>query len=109
MELNIGMPGVGVTKPIFSVRLFSHFFPNDENSGYMTDIKFIFGRFHHSWAVETLGKYQHDWKYLTYTFAKPKFPVTDKLTNGALVAPSLIFHLMYRVSICQSRQLVLKL
>ena len=47
------------------------FFPNDENSGYLNDIKFIFGRCHSSWAAETPGKYEHDWKYLTYTFTKP--------------------------------------
>ena len=76
--------GVGVTNPIFSVPLF---FPNDQHSGYLYDIKFIFGRCHRSWAAETPGKYQHDWNYLTYTFAKSKFPVTDKLANGALVTP----------------------
>ena len=63
-------PGVGVTKSIFSVPLFSHFFPNDQNSGYLYDIKFIFGRCHRSWAAKTPGKYEHDWNYLTYTFAK---------------------------------------
>ena len=41
-----------------------------------------------SWAVETPGKYEHDWKCLTYTFAKSKFLVTEKLTNGALVTPT---------------------
>ena len=80
-----GGPGVGVTKPIFSVPLFSRFFPNDENSGCLNDIKFIFGRCHRSWAAETPGKHEHDCKYLSYTFAKSKFPLTEKLTNGALV------------------------
>ena len=28
-----------------------------------------------------------DWKYPNYTFAKSKYPVTEKLTNGALVIP----------------------
>ena len=79
--------GVGVTKPIFSVPLFSHFIPNDQNSSYLHDIKFIFGRCHRSWAAETPGKYEHDQNYLTYTFAKSKFPVTEKLANGALVTP----------------------
>ena len=37
-------------------------FPNDENSGYLNDIKFIFGRCHRSWAAQTPGKYKHDWK-----------------------------------------------
>ena len=41
-----------------------------------------------SWAAETPGKYEHDWNYLTYTFAKSKFPVTEKLANGALVTPT---------------------
>ena len=80
-------PGVGFTKPIFSVPLFSHFFPNDQNSGYLYDMKLIFGRCHRRWAAETLGKYEHDWNYLTYTFAKAKFSVTEKLANGALVTP----------------------
>ena len=35
-----------------------------------------------------LANKKHDWKYLTYTFAKTKFPVTEKLTNGALVTPT---------------------
>ena len=55
--------------------------------GYLYDIKFIFVRCHHSWAAETPGKYEHDWNYLTYTFVKSKFPVTEKLANGALVTP----------------------
>ena len=42
------LSGVGVTKPIFSVPLFSHFFSNDQNSGYLYDIKFVFGRCHRS-------------------------------------------------------------
>ena len=79
--------GVGVTKPIFSVPLFSHFFPNDQNSGYLYDIKFIFDRCHCSWAVETPGKYEHDWNYLTYTFAKSRFPVTEKLTKRGFSNP----------------------
>ena len=80
-------PGVGVTKPFFSVPLFSHFFPNDQNSDYLYDIKFIFDSCHRSWAAETPGIYEHDRNYLTYTFAKTKFPVTEKLANGALVTP----------------------
>ena len=62
------------------------FFPNDQNSGYLY-IKFVFGRCHRSWAAETPGKYEHDWNYLTYTFAKSKLPVTEKLANEALVTP----------------------
>ena len=46
---------------------------------------FIFGRCHRSWAAETPAKYEHDWNYLTDTFAKWKFPVTEKLAK--LVTP----------------------
>ena len=63
-------------------------FPNGENSGYLNGIKFIFGRCHRSWATKTHAKYEYDWKYLTYTFTKSKFPVTEKSTNGALVTPT---------------------
>ena len=38
---------------------------------------FMFDRCHHSWAVETPDKYEHDWKYLTYPFAKSKFPAME--------------------------------
>ena len=63
-------------------------FPSDQNSGYLYDIKYIFDRCHRSWAAETPGRYEHDWKYLTYTFAESKFPVTEKITNWALVTPT---------------------
>ena len=56
-------------------------FPNDQNSGYLYDFKFIFGRCHLSWAAETPGKREHDWNDLTYTFAKSKFPVKEKLSE----------------------------
>ena len=46
---------------------------------------FTFDRCHRSLAAETPGKYERPWKYLTYAFAISKFPVTEKLTNGALV------------------------
>ena len=39
-------------------------------------------------VTETPDKYEHDWKYLTYTFAKLKFLITEKLMNGALVTPT---------------------
>ena len=48
---------------------------------------FMFDGCHHSWAAEILDKYENDWKYLTYVFAKSKFPVTEKLRNRALVIP----------------------
>ena len=41
---------VGATKPIFTVPLFSQ---NDR-----------------SWTAETPDKYERDWNYLAYTFAK---------------------------------------
>ena len=82
-----GMPGVGVTKHIFSVPLFSLFFQDDQNTGYLYDITFIFDRCRRSWAAETPDKYERYWKYLSYTFVKSKFSVTEKLTNGALVTP----------------------
>ena len=78
--------GWGLLSQFSSFRYFP-FFPNDQNSGYLYDIKFIFGRCHRSWAAETPGKYEHDWNYMTYTFAKSKIPVTEKLANGALVTP----------------------
>ena len=62
-------------------------FPNDENSGYINDIKLIFGRCHRSWAAATPGKYEHDWKYLTYTFAKSKFPVTEEINERSFSNP----------------------
>ena len=50
---------------------------------------FIFDRCPRSSAAETPDKYEHDLKYLTYTFAKSKFLVTEKLTNRTLVTPTL--------------------
>ena len=79
--------GWGLISQFSPFRYFPIFFPNDQNNGYLYDIKFIFGRCHRSWAAETPGKYEHGWNYLTYTFAKSKFPVTEKLANGALVTP----------------------
>ena len=80
--------GVGVTKPIFSVPLFSRFFQNYQNTCYIYDITFIFDRCRRSRAAETPGKYECDLRYLAYTFTKSNFPVTEKLTNGALVTPT---------------------
>ena len=58
-------------------------FHNNQNNDYLYDMTFIFDRCLRSWAVETPDKYERDWKYVTYIFAKSKFPVT----NGALVPP----------------------
>ena len=78
-------PGVGVTDPIFSF-IFPNFH-NNQNNGCVYNITFIFDRCHHSWAAKTPGKYERGWKYLTYTCAKSKFPITEKLTNGAYRHP----------------------
>ena len=63
---------------------FPIFFRMNQNTGYMYAITFIFYRCHRSWAAGTPDKYEHDWKYPTHTPAQSKFPVTEKLTNGAL-------------------------
>ena len=60
---------------------------NDQNSSYLNGIKFIFGKCHRIWAAKTPSNYEHDWNYLTYTFVKSKFPVTEKLANEVLVTP----------------------
>ena len=81
-------PGVGVTKPIFSVLLFSHFSRMIKTvSGYLYDIKFIFGRCHRSWAAATPGKYEHDWKYLKYTFAKSKISRNGEINERSFSNP----------------------
>ena len=45
-------------------------FQNHQNTSYMYDIMFIFGRCHRSWAAVTHDKYERDLKYLTYTLDK---------------------------------------
>ena len=69
---------MGVTKPIFSVPYFFSNFYRMMKTGvaWMISSSYLAG-------VTAGGKYEHDWKYLTYTFAKSKFPVTEKWTNGA--------------------------
>ena len=64
------------------------FFQDDQNTGYLYDVTFIFDRCHRSWAAETPDKYERYWKYISYTLGKSKFPVMEKLTNGALVTPT---------------------
>ena len=86
-EYASGGAGGGVINNFLCSVIFPNF-PNDHNSAYLHDIKFIFGRCHRSHAAETPGKYEHDWRYVAYAFAKSKFPVTEKLTNGALVTPT---------------------
>ena len=80
--------GVGVTKPIFLRSVIFPIFQNYQNTCYIYDITFICDRCRRSRAAETPGKYGRDLKYLAYTFTKSIFPVTEKLTNGALVTPT---------------------
>ena len=56
--------------------------------GHPYDITFIFYKCHRSWAGKIPDKHECGLKYLTYIFAKSKFPVMEKLTNGALVTPT---------------------
>ena len=63
-------------------------FQNNEYTGYLYDIMFIFDRCHRSSAAETPDKYECNWKCLTFTFAKLKFLAMDKLANGDLVTPT---------------------
>ena len=64
-------------------------FRNDQNTGYLYNIMFIFDRCHHRWAAETPGKCERDLKYLTYTFAESKFPATERLTDSFTNPPPL--------------------
>ena len=58
---------------------------NHQNADYLYSIPFISDRCHCSWVAVTLDKFECDLRYLTYTFAKSKFPIMKKLTKGALV------------------------
>ena len=42
---------------------------------------------HRSWAAKTPIIFERDQNDLSFTFAKSKFPVTEKLVNEALVTP----------------------
>ena len=75
---SFGVQGVEVTNPIFSVSLFSHFFWMIKN--------WIPRWYHvHIWQVSpqlSCGDTWQIWmwlKYLTYTFAKPKFPCNGEI------------------------------
>ena len=48
--------GVGVTKPIFSIPLFSPIFQDDQNTDYLYDITLMFDRCRRSWTAETPAK-----------------------------------------------------
>ena len=52
-------------------------FEDAQNTGYLYDITLIFDKCHHSWTAKTPDKYERDRRYLTYTFANLKFPVTE--------------------------------
>ena len=80
--------GVGVTKPISSVPLFSEFFIIVKKTRWLLNITFIFGRYRRSSAAVIRVKYESDSKNLTGTFARSKFVLLEKLTTGALVTPT---------------------
>ena len=80
--------GVGVTKPISSVPLFSQILPIVKTHYSCLNIIFIFDRCWRSSAAVTPVKYESDSSNLTVTFARLKMWLTEKLTNGALVTPT---------------------
>ena len=73
--------GVGVTKPISSVPLFSEFF-----SVIKTHVTYWISRLYSTGAVAPV-KYKCDSNNLRGTFARTKILLTEKITNGALVTP----------------------
>ena len=77
---------MGVTKPISSVPLFPIF---SALSKHTLDIKYHV----YIWQVSQVSvipvKYEYDSKNLAVTFARSKILRTEKLTNGALVTPTL--------------------
>ena len=81
-------PGVGVTKPISSVPLFSIFFQYYHNTSYLLNITFIFDRCRSSSAAVASVKYKCDSNNLRGSFGRSKILLTEKLTNGALVTPT---------------------
>ena len=69
--------------------------------GNLYDITFKFDKCHRSWAAETPDKHECDLKYLTYTFAKSQFPVTEKLMIGALMTPPQVWSMFFfRIKVC---------
>ena len=74
-------PGVGVTKPIFSVPLFSSFFIIIKTLvTYIISCSYI-------WQVSPQLCCGDTW-HQTYTLGKSKFPVTEKSTNWTYVSPT---------------------
>ena len=79
----VDLPGVGVTKPISLVPLFSaFFFQNYQNDNHGSNITFITDRCCRSSAAATPVKYERDLKCTTGTFAQPKKFLTEKLVNS---------------------------
>ena len=71
--------------------LCSDIFPNFQiyqNTGYLLNIMFIFGRCHCSLAAQTSVKYGCGLKNLTCTFAGSKISLMEKLTNRTLIKPT---------------------
>ena len=84
--LIISIPGVEFTKSFPSfITFFFQFFRFYQNNGYLLNITFIFDRCHRRLAAVTPVKCECDLKNLTSTFAKSKFSLTEKWTNGTLV------------------------
>ena len=64
------------------------FFQHCQTTRKLLNITFIFGRCRRSSAAVTPVKYGCDSKNLTCTFARSKFLLTEKITNGVLVTPT---------------------
>ena len=79
--------GWGVTEPISSIPLLSLFFGIIK----IWFISFILDRCRHSLAVVTPVKYECDPTDLIDTFAKVEISQTEKLTNGNLVTPFVVY------------------
>ena len=81
-------PGVGVTKPIFSVLSLSLFFTTVKTKiTLMISRAYLTGIIAAQLRRHLLTMFDCDWKYQNYTIAKSFFSVTEKWTNGALVTP----------------------
>ena len=88
-ESPLNITGVGVTKAISSIPLFSQlyrYYP--PNTVYQLNITFIFDRNHSSLAAVTPVKYECDSKRPRDNYTKSKIYITEKLKNGALVTPT---------------------
>ena len=85
--------GVGVTKPMFSVPLFSTFSVIVKTSvSYWISRLYLAGvaaaQLRRHCAAATPVKYECDSGNLTGNFARSKILLTEKLANGALVTPT---------------------